>query len=587
MPHHILGIDLGTTNCAVSWRDLEEQAGDVLSIPQLTAPGTVEERLLLPSFMYLAKEGEFPKNALAVPWTKDASYAVGEFARSHGAKVPSRLVASAKSWLSHTGVDRTGALLPWQAPEEVERISPVEASARYLRHLAGAWKTARKTSIDAEEIVLTVPASFDAAARELTTQAASQAGLQNVTLLEEPQAALYAWLERVGDGFRKQVKVGDVILVVDVGGGTSDFSLIAVTEEEGDLRLTRIAVGDHILLGGDNMDLTLAHHLAQGKNLDSWQFVALTYGCRAAKEALFADPKLKKVPISIPGRGSALIGSTIKTELTREDVGRILIDGFIPKCEVIDTPRTARRTGLTQVGLPYAQDSGVTRHLAAFLTRQSRVAEGKTFVHPAAILFNGGVFKAPILKQRLLEVVNEWLAKDGGMPAKELEGADLDLAVARGAAYYGWVRHGHGIRIRGGTARAYYVGVEPAMPAVPGFEPPVNALCVAPFGMEEGTKADIPPQEFALVVGEPTTFRFFASSVRREDRAGDTIPDAARSEDLEEVAPIETALSGDAGKLVPVNLQAAVTEVGTLELRCLEKGGPGRWKLEMNVRVKE
>jgi molecular chaperone DnaK (HSP70) len=566
---------------------LDEGSGDVLSIPQLTAPGTIEERLLLPSFLYLSKEGEFPGGALALPWDKKAAYAGGEFARAHGAKVPTRLVASAKSWLSHTGVDRTGALLPWQAPPEVQRISPVEASARYLKHLAGAWQALRKSGLDSEDIILTVPASFDAAARELTTQAASQAGFHSVTLLEEPQAALYAWLEKAGDGFRKQVKVGDVILVVDVGGGTTDFSLIAVSEQDGDLQLTRMAVGDHILLGGDNMDLTLAHHLGQEKNLDNWQFATLTYGCRQAKELLFADRKLKKVPISIPGRGSALIGSTIKTELTRDDVTRILIDGFIPQISVGELPRTARRTGLTQVGLPYAQDPGITRHLAAFLTRQSRIAEGKSFVHPTAILFNGGVFKAPVLKERVVAVVNEWLAKDGGSPVKEIAGADLDLAVARGAAYYGWVRHGHGIRIRGGTARSYYVGVEPAMPAVPGFEPPVNALCVAPFGMEEGSTADIPPQEFALVVGEPTVFRFFASSVRREDRAGDMIGDAARSEELEEVAPIETTLSGEPGKLVPVNLQAAVTEIGTLELRCLEKGGPGRWKLEMNVRTKE
>jgi len=587
MTRHAIGIDLGTTNCAVSWRDLQDDSADVTSIPQLTAPGTIEERILLPSFIYIAKEGEFASGALALPWDKETAYAVGEFARAHGAKVPTRLVASAKSWLSHAGVDRTGALLPWQAPSEVERISPVEASARYLRHLAGVWKTARKTDLDSEDIILTVPASFDAAARELTMQAASEAALHHVTLLEEPQAALYAWLEKTGDRFRKQVKVGDVILVVDVGGGTTDFSLIAVTEQDGDLQLTRMAVGDHILLGGDNMDLTLAHHLAQGKNLDAWQFVALTYGCRQAKEKLFADPKLKKIPISIPSRGSALIGGTLKTELTRDDVTRILIDGFIPKVGLSELPRTTRRTGLTQVGLPYAQDPGITRHLAAFLTRQSRIAEGKAFVHPTAILFNGGVFKAPVLKQRLLEVVNDWLAKDAGSPVKELEGADLDLAVARGAAYYGWVRHGHGIRIRGGTARAYYVGVEPAMPAVPGFEPPVKALCVAPFGMEEGSKADVPPQEFALVVGEPTVFRFFASSVRREDRVGDMIDDAARSEEFEEVAPIETTLSGDPGKLVPVNLQAAVTEVGTLELRCLEKDGPGRWKLEMNVRTKE
>jgi molecular chaperone DnaK (HSP70) len=587
MGEHVVGIDLGTTNCAVCGHNLNEGPADVVAIPQLTAPGTIEERLLLPSFLYLAKDGEFPSGALALPWDKKAACAVGEFARSHGTKVPTRLVASAKSWLSHSGVERTGALLPWQAPPDVERISPVEASARYLKHIAGAWRASRHTDLNAEEIILTVPASFDAAARELTIDAARQAGLQHVTLLEEPQAALYAWLERVGDGFRKQVKVGDVILVVDVGGGTTDFSLIAVTEQDGDLQLTRMAVGDHILLGGDNMDLTLAHHLAQGRNLDSWQFAALTYGCRQAKERLFADPQLSKVPIAVPGRGSALVGGTIKVELSRDDVSRILIDGFIPKVAVTDLPRAARRGGLTQIGLPYAQDPGITRHLAAFLTRQSRIAEGNSFVHPTAILFNGGVFKASVLKSRVIEVLNAWLADDSGLPVKELEGADLDLAVARGAAYYGWVRHGHGIRIRGGTARSYYVGVEPAMPAVPGFEPPVKALCVAPFGMEEGTQADVPPQEFALVVGEPSEFRFFASSVRREDRVGDVIEDAARNEDLEEVAPIETTLSGEPGRLVPVNLQAAVTEVGTLEVRCLEKGGPGRWKLELNVRMKE
>lgn len=587
MTQHTVGIDLGTTNCALAFSDLSDGSGDVIPIPQLTAPGVVEERSLLPSFIYTAKEGEFPAGALALPWDKDISYAAGEFARSHGAKVPTRLVASAKSWLSHSSVDRTSALLPWQAPPEVDRISPVEASARYLRHLAGAWKMSRKIDLDAEEIILTVPASFDAAARELTTQAAKQAGFHDVTLLEEPQAALYAWIQSVGDSFRKTVKVGDVILVVDVGGGTSDFSLIAVTEQDGDVQLTRMAVGDHILLGGDNMDLTLAHHLAQERNLDQWQLAALTHGCRQAKELLFADLKLNKVPISVPSRGSALVGGTIKMELKREDVTRVLIDGFMPKVPVTDLPRTARRTGLTQVGLPYAQDPAITRHLAAFLTRQSRIAEGKSFVHPTAILFNGGVFKARALKERVTEVTNEWLAEDSGAPVKELEGGDLDLAVARGAAYYGWVRHGHGIRIRGGTARAYYVGFEPSVPAVPGFEPPVKAMCVAPFGMEEGTKADIPPQEFALVVGEPTVFRFFSSSVRREDHAGDMIDDVARKEEFEEVAPIETTLSGESGKLVPVNLQAAVTEVGTLELRCLEKGGSGHWKLELNVRGKE
>jgi len=611
-----IGIDLGTTHSALSYYDFTSASPrawreSLLPVPQLTTPGTVEERVLLPSFLYLPAATEFPEGSLALPWDKKAKAAVGEFARSHGTKVPSRLVSSAKSWLSHSGVDRTSPLLPWQAPPEVQRVSPVEASAQYLRHLAEVWnqkfaqgKGKIERAIAEQEIVLTVPASFDAAARELTLQAAQEAGLNNVTLLEEPQAALYAWLEATGEGFRKQVKPGEVILVIDVGGGTTDLSLIAVAEKNGEIQLTRLAVGDHILLGGDNMDLALAHTLNQelaaaGKRLDSWQFASLTYGCRQAKEVLFTDAKLKKVPISIPSRGSALVGGTIKTELTREDLTRILIDGFIPPGPVTDLPQASQRTGLAQIGLPYAADPGITRHVAAFLTRQARALEsahdvpitvkGKTFVHPTAVLFNGGVFKATALRQRVVEVLNGWLRSDGGQPITELEGADFDLAVARGAAYYGWVRRGHGIRIRGGTARAYYVGVESAAPAVPGFEPPVKALCVAPFGMEEGTQADIPPQEFGLVVGEPTRFKFFASSVRREDQAGEMFADVAHNPDFEELAPMETTLPADGqepGRLVPVNLQAAVTEVGTLEVRCLQRAGPGRWKLELNVRMK-
>jgi len=617
MSRYAIGIDLGTTHCALSYYDLTEEKPrqreeSMLPLPQLTAVGTVEERFLLPSFLYLPNPEEFPPGSLGLPWNKNCREVLGEFARSHGTKVPARLVSSAKSWLSHSGVDRTQALLPWQAPAEVERVSPVEASARYLSHLLEAWnhkfaatKSKADRALTAQEVILTVPASFDAAARELTTQAAKKAGFENVTLLEEPQAALYAWLEMTGENFRKQLKVGETILVVDVGGGTTDFSLIAVTEQGGDVQLTRVAVGDHILLGGDNMDLALAHNLNQqlsaaGKKLDAWQFTSLTYGCRQAKELLFNDPKLKKAPISVPSRGSALVGGTIKAELTREELTRILTDGFIPQVPVTELPRSARHTGLTQMALPYAQDPGITRHLAAFLTRQRQALEsahdapikvaGKTFVHPTAILFNGGVFKAVALRERLLEVLNGWLKADGGQAAKELQGADLDLAVARGAAYYGWVRHGHGIRIRGGTARAYYVGVESPAPAVPSFAPPVKALCVAPFGMEEGTQADIPPQEFGLVVGEPTRFRFFASSVRREDKPGVMLEEAANNLELEELAPVETTLpvEGDnEGKLVPVNLQAAVTEIGTLELRCIERSGTRRWKLELSVRMKE
>jgi hypothetical protein len=616
MSHYAIGIDLGTTHCALSFYEITSEKSrawqeSMLAIPQLTAAGTVEEKVLLPSFLYRPNPQEFPEGSLALPWSKKAADITGDFARSHGVKVPARLVASAKSWLSHSGVERTSPLLPWQAPPDVQRVSPVEASARYLSHLAEAWdhkfastKAKADRAIAEQEVLLTVPASFDAAARDLTLEAAKLAGLKNVTLLEEPQAALYAWLEAAGENFRKQLRPGDVILVVDVGGGTTDLSLIAVTEQNGELQLTRIAVGDHILLGGDNMDLALAHTLNQelaaaGKKLDAWQFASLTYGCRQAKELLFNDPKLKKAPISVPSRGSGLIGGTIKSELTRDELTRLLTDGFMPKTPVTELPQSTRRTGLTQIALPYAQEPGITRHLAAFLTRQARALEsahdapikieGKAFVHPTAILFNGGVFKAAPLKARILEVLNHWLDDDDGQPVKELEGADLDLAVARGAAYYGWVRHGHGVRIRGGTARSYYVGVESPSPAVPGFEPPVKALCVAAFGMEEGTLADVPPQEFGLVIGEPTRFRFFASSVRRDDKVGGMLEQAAGNDELEELAPIETTLpakASDAGKLVPVNLQAAVTEVGTLELRCLERDGQEHWKLELNVRMK-
>jgi hypothetical protein len=617
MARYAIGIDLGTTHSAVSYFNLEEgkprgPAQSLLPIAQLTAPGTVEARTLLPSFLYLPAPQEFPEGSLGLPWNPGATTLVGEFARAHGARVPIRLVSSAKSWLSHPGVDRRSPLLPWQAPEEVQRVSPVDASARYLRHLREAWDAtfAREqaeagNALAAQDVIITVPASFDAAARELTLEAARAAGLENIILLEEPQAALYAWLEAQGESFRKKVRVGEVILVVDVGGGTADFSLITVREREGEVELTRVAVGDHILLGGDNMDLALAHLLnqrlaAEGRKLDAWQFNALTHGCRLAKETLYADASLGRAPIAIPGRGSSLIGGTLRTELAREDLEQVLTNGFFPVTPVTEMPRLARRTGLAQMALPYAQDAAVTKHLAAFLTRQAQALAsspdspvdvgGKAFIHPTAVLFNGGVFKAGPLKARVMEVLNGWLAADGGAPAKELEGADLDVSVARGAAYYGWVRRGHGLRIRGGTARAYYVGVETAMPAVPGMEPPVKALCVAPFGMEEGTQADVPPQEFGLVTGEPTRFRFFASSVRRDDKVGTMVDDVDGNDELEELAPIETTLPGmpaPFGDLTPVNLQAAVTEVGTLELRCLEKDGPGRWKLELNVRMRE
>jgi molecular chaperone DnaK (HSP70) len=596
-----VGIDLGTTHSALSFMELAATRGRgpqqaVLPVAQVTALGTVEQRQLLPSFLYLAQAEEFPKDALTLPWSADAHTIVGEFARTHGAKVPTRQVASAKSWLCHPTVDRRAKILPWQAPADVNRISPVEASARLLTHLKEAWdrEFGKTAPLRDQTLVVTVPASFDAAARDLTLEAAHQAGLPDVTLLEEPQAAVYAWLEAMGDDWRRLLKAGDVLLVVDVGGGTSDFSLIRVAETAGDLTLERLAVGDHILLGGDNMDLALAFAVnerfrASGKTLDAWQLNALTQACRLAKEQLFADETLESAPLTVPGRGSSLVGGTLKETLRRTELFSILGDGFFPKCDISEAPQTPRRSGLAQMGLPYAQDAGITRHLAAFLSRQAsslRLSGG--FAQPTAVLFNGGVFKAKALKTRLLDVINHWLATAKASAARELPGADLDLAVARGAASYGWVKSGHGIRIRGGTARAYYVGVEAASLAVPGFSPPVKALCVAPFGMEEGTQADIAAQEFGLMVGEATQFRFFSSSTRRDDTVGTMIDDAVQDASLEELPPIETTLAGERrGQLVPVNLQAAVTELGALELRCLARDGDGHWKLELNVRERE
>ncbi|WP_265918696.1 Hsp70 family protein [Cupriavidus nantongensis] len=605
---YAIGIDLGTTHSAVSYVDLAASDGEntsqrVLPIAQLTAPGAVEDLDLLPSFLYLPHASELAPGDLNLPWSAARDFAVGEMARSRGAGTPIRLVSSAKSWLCHPGVDRRAAILPADAPPEVPRVSPLEASVRYLTHLREAWDQAHPDApFGEQDVTVTIPASFDPAARELTAEAAAAAGYARMTLLEEPQAALYSWIQKSAGQWRKQVRVGDIILVVDVGGGTTDLSLIAVIERDGNLELHRIAVGDHILLGGDNMDLALAHVVArklaaQGTQADPWQLRALTYACRAAKETLLTDPAADAVPLVVPSRGSKLIGGSIRTELTRAELTQTILEGFFPQVDAAARPVTRARAGLTQLGLPYAQDAAITRHLAAFLGRQAGALaeieglqatqpEGANFLRPTAVLFNGGVFKSGLLVERILQTLNGWLAAEGAAPARLLDGAELDLAVARGAAYYGYVRRGKGVRIRGGTARAYYVAVESSMPAVPGFEPPIQALCVAPFGMEEGTEAELPPQEFGLVVGEPVHFRFFGSSVRRQDQVG-TLLDFWGPEELQELEEIQATLPAEgrtAGEVVPVRLHARVTEAGTLELEAVPRASGERWKVQFDVR---
>jgi len=605
---YAIGVDLGTTNCALSYVDLAAGEGasgrqQTMPIPQLTGTGMVQGRNLLPSFLYLPHTDEMAPGDLVLPWGAQPDFIVGELARERGAQTPIRLISSAKSWLCHAGVDRRAAILPLEAPEEVPHTSPLDTTVRYLEHLRDAWNHQHPDALLREqELTITIPASFDPAARELTAEAARTAGYERVTVLEEPQAALYSWIQSSEGAWRKQVQVGEIILVVDAGGGTTDLSLIAVIEKDGNLELHRVAVGDHILLGGDNMDLALAHVVAgklaaQGTQLDPWQVRALTHGCRSAKELLLAESDQEVIPIVVPSRSSRLIGGSIRTELTREGVTATLVEGFFPVVEAGSRPLNRPRTGLMQLGLPYAQDAGITRHLAAFLTRQinatadlagiSAPAANASFLHPTAVLFNGGVFKSALLANRIMDILNDWLNTEGAPPARRLEGADLDLAVARGAAYYGYVRRGGGVRIRGGIAQAYYVGIESALPAVPGMAPPVQALCVAPFGMEEGSAAELPPQEFGLVVGEPAHFRFFGSSVRRQDQVGTRLDQWAAGE-LQELGEIELALPAEGrapGEIVPVKLRATISEAGTLQLEAIPREGAERWQVEFDVRA--
>jgi len=612
---YIVGIDLGTTNSALARCDAtateEESRIEVRSIPQLVNPNEVAERTLLPSFLYIPGEFDFPKGSLALPWEPEPQFVIGELARKRGAESPNRLIASAKSWLSYAGVDRTAPILPWQAPAEVRKLSPVEASSQFLQHLRTVWDSGEaggqpELALAEQDVLLTVPASFDEEARELTRRAAEQAGYRHVTLLEEPLAAFYAWLESQGDAWRRRIKVGDLVLVCDVGGGTTDLSLIVVSEEDGDLTLKRVAVGDHILLGGDNMDLALARVLQQrleasGTRIDTWQLHGLWHQCRMEKEKLFESPKTQKRPITLLGKGTKLVGGTIKTELVREDLDHTLVEGFFPKVASGELPARQRRVGFQELGLPYAADPAITKHLARFLAEQVRNSPEAAGIRrgpsglacPTHILFNGGVMKAAVLRDRVVEVLNSWLRQEGfdALGAEQIlnshnEAPDLEHAVARGAAYYGKARRGRGVRIRSGASRTYYIGIESAMPAVPGMEAPLKALCVVPFGMEEGTEATIPDREFGLVVGEPAEFRFLSSSVRKQDQVGSLLEDWGA--DIEELSPLEVTLKldGQQGTVVPVRIETRVTELGTLEVWCVSRDGTQRWKLELNIREK-
>ena len=551
-----IGIDLGTTNSALAYiPEIHGELPDypeiqVLQIPQYVAPGQIEARRTLPSFLFLG----------------DQTY-VGAYAREQGALVPTKSVHSAKSWLSNPEVDRTAKILPWDAQEGGRVLSPVDVSTAILSNLHDAWNQAHPNApLASQDVVLTVPASFDEEARELTVQAAHAAGIEKLTLVEEPAAAFYSWIANHLAQSQKSLFDGQLVLVCDVGGGTSDFTLIRVHRDGDRIEFTRTAVGKHLLLGGDNLDLTLAWLVESklGTQLSIRQRTALRRQCAAAKERMLADPNLKSVEITVLGAGSSLVGGTLKTEITREEALELTLEGFLPFCGINDKPSEEKRSLFRELGLPYVSDPAVTRHLAAFLSANEDAK-------PDAVLFNGGFFIPDICQQRVADVMERWY---GRRPAI-LENRDLDLAVAVGAAYYSYVKAtGAGLLVRGGLPRSYYVGIGDH-----------EAVCLVPRGAEEGQTLELDSQDLHLVANKPVSFRLYSSLTRVDDPAGHLL-ESAEVADLHLHAPLNAVIRfGKAGeRLVPVKLRAHLTEVGTLEVWADSKISEHHWRLQFELR---
>ena len=599
---YIVGIDLGTSNCALACVELAAGGGTAITdipVPQVVRPFEIAARPLLPSCIYLPGEHELPDGAARLPWGETPGAVVGEFARWQGARVPGRLVASAKSWLCHEGVDRAAPILPWGAAAEVKKISPVTASADLLAHLAATWNHAHPDApLAAQEVVITVPASFDEVARALAVNAARQAGLEKFTLLEEPQAAFYDFTARHTTRLAQTLADVRLVLVVDVGGGTSDFTLVQVSVTADGPVLRRIGVGDHLMLGGDNMDATLARRLeermtAGGRKLSTGQWQQLVQASRVAKESLLGADAPDTQHVSVAAEGSRLLGGAWSAALTRAEAEELVLDGFFPACAPDETPRNrpAARLALQELGLPYAQDPAVTRHLAAFLRQHAAAgfaalgevatdvttgAPSSDLPRPDAVLLNGGVFNSPPIAARLLRVLSTWWPDQP--PIRVLEHQSLKLAVARGAAYYGLARRGLGRRIGGGAAHAFYVGL-----GRPRDGGPAQALCVIPRGHEEGDTVELRDRVFQLTLGQPVQFPLFTTTSDRVDRSGDVV---TVTEELRALPPIHSLLKGAAGKAgeVPVHLRARLTELGTLELWCVAAASGEQWRLEFELR---
>jgi len=613
-----LGIDLGTSNCAMALAAVDGDDIELLKITQILGPNSIGEQSDYPSTLYFPREGEFEAGALDfTPRGKgkangeaDGTYVTGAFARQHGSMTPQRLITSAKTWLCNKHVDPRERVLPWQSTEisSQDKLSSLEATRIYVEHLKESYLLQGKeygVTLKKTHLVLTVPASFDERARQLTVESATKAGFPEVSIMEEPQAAFYAWIEHKGDKWREQVRAGDLLLVCDVGGGTCDFSLIVVLDKGGDLELERVSVGRHILLGGDNLDLALAYILRdqlkkEKKTIDDWQFRALVHASRAAKEALFSDNKRHEVPVAVPARGSSVIADSMTTKLKRKTLESLLLDGFLPLCKYSETPVAQNSTGLKQFGLAFEADPVLSKHIAHFLVSSHEsissnaglvarmppgsLADGE-FLRPTAVLFNGGFFKSKLARDRVLELIHSW---SPNKKVRELKGCKYDNAVALGACYFGLNQlTDRGVRIRAGAARSYYIGLETSSLSVPGKSPEIIAVCVVPQGMEEGTEGILENQDFGLVIGQEVTFRFFSSTTRAGDEMGFNVAD--NSSDLEETASLKTTMSSadgvKSGEIIPVRLHTRVTEMGTLELWMQHAKTGQQWMLEFNVRT--
>lgn len=584
---YIIGIDLGTSNTVVAYTlidDLDEiPEFKIFEIPQIIKPGEILTSPVLPSFIYFPDDNEKGRDKFTLPWSDDERFVIGEYARKRGAEIPSRQIASAKSWLCNSHVKREDKILPWKSEDVSAKFSPVEAQTEILNHIKEAWNFEfalgdEESLFEEQNILITIPASFDAVARELTLKACKDSGIKNLTLMEEPQAAFYSWLKDNDKTWRDMIEKEDLILVCDIGGGTSDFTLIKVNDENGNLELERSAVGNHLLVGGDNIDLALSYLVnskfaANGKKLDQWQMKSLVNKSREAKEYLFENLESESAKITLLGKGSRLIGGTLKSEIKKQELDQIVKAGFFPMCSKEDLPQNNQKTGLMEVGLSYESDPAITKHLADFLFGNQ---ENRT---PSYILFNGGVMKSDDIREHIRSVVSSW---SNETKALELINITPDTAVAKGATYYGFIKESGGIRIKSGLNKTYYIEVASSMPAIPGIPAPTKAVCVAPFGLEEGSIIKIDQNQYMLTLGEDVSFNLLGSSKNKNDEAGETIEDFHGN--LEPVTEIETFLQGEKGEQIPVILEIHATEVGTLDFYCSSVNDEKRWKLEFNLR---